>query len=468
MNGSVTIINYNANAHSIVSAAGRISTTEGSADEIYKKSRENEDGTNIKLIQKILSSGHESVLEHIFVNLSFNDVSVFVEQFMIEFRLASFTVKSRRYVDFGKMGYILPDFSKYDAENRQLIEDKYKSHADYLFDEYNHFVQVGIPKEDARFILPYSFKSNFYCTVNGRELIKIMNEMVYGRGSRFSEIAELGRSLFAQCEDKLPYLNVKKTHHDVKKLISESFAAGGNKKRTERKQELVSVIGGTELPENMICRAAALNHGIYINDINVDDAELQTKIISAILKSGRKRELEQAVFTIIFNRISLAGVTHLVRHRMQSIVVPDYTAVCDFGEYVLPKSIENAGLRERYENIFKTSRRAAEELAELDFSDEDSVYLLLSGLTVPVMTTMNGNELYTFIRLRTCSRAQWEIKACADALLGELRSMHPVMFSLFGPSCFIMGKCPEGRMSCGASEEMRRKYGQADGAKKQE
>ena len=32
--------------------------------------------------------------------MAFENVSVFCEQFIIEFRLASFTVKSRRYVDF--------------------------------------------------------------------------------------------------------------------------------------------------------------------------------------------------------------------------------------------------------------------------------------------------------------------------------------------------------------------------------
>ena len=111
MTGSAKIISFNDNAHAIVSSAGRISTTKGSANEIYEKSCSNDKEKNINLINKILSSGHESVIEHIFFNLSFDNVSVFVEQFLIEFRLASFTVKSRRYVDFGKMGYFTPDFS---------------------------------------------------------------------------------------------------------------------------------------------------------------------------------------------------------------------------------------------------------------------------------------------------------------------------------------------------------------------
>ena len=70
MTGSAKIISFNDNAHAIVSSAGRISTTKGSANEIYEKSCSNDKEKNINLINKILSSGHESVIEHIFFNLS--------------------------------------------------------------------------------------------------------------------------------------------------------------------------------------------------------------------------------------------------------------------------------------------------------------------------------------------------------------------------------------------------------------
>ena len=62
MSGTVTIINYNANAHDIVSAAGRLSTTAGSADELYQRACDNDSEKNINLINKILSSGHQSDL----------------------------------------------------------------------------------------------------------------------------------------------------------------------------------------------------------------------------------------------------------------------------------------------------------------------------------------------------------------------------------------------------------------------
>jgi len=463
MRGTATVINYNANAHSIVSAAGRISTTEGSADEIYENSLRNEDEVNLKLIKKILSSGHESVLEHVMINLSFDNVSVYVEQFMIEFRLASFTVKSRRYVDFGKMGYVVPDFTKYDGQDRESLESLYKSHMDHLFDEYNYFVQAGVPKEDARFVLPYSFRSNFYCTVNARELIKIMNEMVYGRGRNFPELVMLGKSLFDQCEKDLPYLKVEKPQEDSREVIKkylESGSADAVWAKKAQTDELVTLVHGTGQPEQIICRAAALNSGFHDwAAIHIDDVGMQKKIISELLKNARKRELEQVHFSILFNRISLAGITHLVRHRMQSIVIPDYIKVCDFEKYVLPDSIVDLGLEERYRGIFKKSGEVAEKLRQRGFETYDQVYLLLSGLEIPVMTTMNANELYTFFRLRTCNRAQWEIKACADALLTILRQKYPVLFSLFGPSCYVMGRCPEGRMSCGKMEEVCRDYG---------
>lgn len=463
MRGTATIINYNANAHGIVSAAGRISTTEGGADEIYENSLRNEDEVNVKLIRKILSSGHESVLEHVMINLSFDHVSVYVEQFMIEFRLASFTVKSRRYVDFGKMGYVVPDFSKYDGQDREYVENLYKSHMDYLFDEYNFLVQAGVPKEDARFVLPYSFRSNFYCTVNARELIKIMNEMVYGRGKNFPELVMLGRSLFDQCEKVLPYLKVEKLQEDSRGAIREYLESESTHAvRVEKPQtdEPVTLVHGTGQPEKIICRAAALNSGFNDwADIDIDDAGTQRKIISELLKNARKRELEQVHFSILFNRISLAGITHLVRHRMQSIVVPDYTFVCDFEKYVLPDSIVGLGLEDRYREVFRKSGEVAEELKQKGVDPFDRVYVLLSGLEIPVMTTMNANELYTFFRLRTCNRAQWEIKACADALLTILREQYPVLFSFFGPSCYVMGRCPEGRMSCGKMEEVCRNYG---------
>ncbi|MFR7744404.1 MAG: FAD-dependent thymidylate synthase [Acutalibacteraceae bacterium] len=94
MQGSVSILNVSPEAAAMIASGGRISTMDGTAGEIYAKSLAAGQEKNEKLIGKVLSSGHTSVLEHCYVNLSFENVSVLAEQFLIEFRLASFTVKS--------------------------------------------------------------------------------------------------------------------------------------------------------------------------------------------------------------------------------------------------------------------------------------------------------------------------------------------------------------------------------------
>lgn len=455
---SVKILFYNENADSVVASAGRISTTKGSAIEIYEKSCEKDTFENINLIHKIISSGHTSVLEHVFLNLAFDNVSVFVEQFIIEFRLASFTVKSRRYVDFGNMGYVVPEFGKYD-KNSEQIEKIYRKHMEFLFGEYSGFLAQGIPKEDARFVLPYSFRSNFYCTVNARELIKIVNEMVWGRGREYPEIVALGKSLIKQCETRIPFLNFGYSFDNRKANDIKIRFEKEDKTAVANNEELVVLLDSTDHPEEVICKSALMAEGIENwKCADIKESCVQKEILQNVFLNSRKRELEQVNFTILFQHISLAGITHLVRHRMQSVIVPKYINVCDFSKYIVPESIVKAGLKEKYENVFFKTQKVMVQLKEEGLESCDTIYLLLSGLTVPVMTTMNANELFTFIRLRSCNRAQWEIADNAKMLLGILRDKHPILFSFYGPTCYVTGNCPEGKMTCGQIENIKSSF----------
>ena len=113
----VKIVGITSIGEKMCAAGGRISTQEGTALEIWEKSQDEQKNEN--LIEKVTQSGHDSTIEHCFFNLVFDEVSVVTEQFMIEFRLASFTIKSRRYVDFSQAGYIIPEF------NDDNLKEKY-------------------------------------------------------------------------------------------------------------------------------------------------------------------------------------------------------------------------------------------------------------------------------------------------------------------------------------------------------
>ena len=156
--------------------------------------------------------------------------------------------------------------------------------------------------------------------------------------------------------------------------------------------------------------------------------------------------------------MSLAALTHLTRHRMQSLCPPQLLQNIRYDRYVLPQSVRDKGMEARYRSAFELAGQAAAQLRDRGADESALCYLMLSGQTVPVLTTMNAGELYVFFRLRCCTRAQWEIRDAACQALAALREVSPELFRLYGPTCFCTGKCPEGKMTCGRQAEMKRKF----------
>ena len=110
-----------------------------------------------------------------------------------------------------------------------------------------------------------------------------------------------------------------------------------------------------------------------------------------------------------------------------------------------------------YNACFENSVKLYEELKNA--GEEDALpYLILSGNTLSIVSTMNGRELMLFMKLRSCTRAQWEIQIYANKMLEILRREEPELFRYYGPSCYVQGYCPEGRLTCGKATEMKEKY----------
>lgn len=468
-NSKVKVLQVTQNPEAVIASAGRMSTTKGTAFSIYEKSLERNQADNLKTINNVLESGHTSTLEHVTVSLAFNNVSMMVEQFMIEYRLAAFTVKSRRYVDFGSLGHLHPYFDQYD-ENGEELARLYEECMDYLYSEYNEFTKA-VPVEDARFLLPHAFCSNFYCTVNLREFCKIVYDMVYGDTERNNvELSALGIFLLEWARKKLPYIytyitGLYESYSDAeikKRIVEKKLLNMAEKNRLagmqeesikteeDRNKDSVEILESTKNPEETVCRALFFRLGIS-QWMDEKDESVQKEVIKSMISAPvfRRRELEQAVFRILFHEMSLPEITHITRHRMHSLLLPSYLSSCSYDRYIMPQSFKDAGLESRYRDAFIKTKECRDKMLALGFNKRDCSYLLLSGMTLPVQTTMNANELYTFFRLRSCRRAQWEIQNHASELLKKLRKEHPVMFSLYGPSCVVTGKCPEGNKSCG-------------------
>lgn len=449
----VKIVGYSNCGESLCAAGGRISTQPGDVFDILEKSKDAE--KNASLIQKVTKSGHNSVIEHLFFNLAFRNVSVVVEQFMIEFRLASFTVKSRRYVDFGDAGFFVPEFSS------ESVKEKYTEHMSKLFDTYNKLMEKGVAKEDARFVLPYCFFSNFICSMNAREFLNVLRAMLYGRGSKYPEIKKIGLSLLEQAQEIAPgvmesFNNFGKTFND-----KPDFSFLSSKGKYVNEKPLVELISYTENSDLAVAKTALISEtALNQDEVNsvVSDEETRKRIIDAVIDCTRPRPLEAASYTFRLNNVSLACITHIVRHRIQCVTVPELTS-SNRGRYIIPPAVKaDAELLELYTNAFSETEKLYNELRDMGESEENLVYVLLSGNTLDLTITMNARELLLFLKLRTCERAQWEIRDYAYLMLKMLRDSAPDIFRRYGPSCFVTGVCPEGRLSCGKISEIKNRF----------
>ena len=432
------ILMANEGGRRIVASAARISTQQGSALEIFEKSGNEE--KDLKLIGKVLASGHKTVMEHQTFSVAFDDVSVLVEQFLIEFRLGSYTVKSRRYVDFSQAGFVVPDGLP------EELRDGYCRCMQARFEAYERLLALDIPREDARFVLPYCFRSNFYMTVNARELVQMIVQLAYGRGSRFEELRALGLSLAEQLDELYPgVLEAERKSLPACALqpLPRTFGSG------------MACRGGAELISAPANGEAALEAALAFSGRfpAEDGCWLTERNLLALVRDARPRELEALSFTFRLKNVSQAGITHFTRHRMLTLLVPNAAMALERGDYVLPESVASQSeARAVYEEAFAAQTRAVRELVERGLPEEYTPYFTLAGHVTDLLMTINARELNHFFQLRTCRRAQWEIRGIARQMLSLLNDYSEDLFWAFGPSCAVLGRCPEGRLSCGHPE----------------
>lgn len=148
------------------------------------------------------------------------------------------------------------------------------------------------------------------------------------------------------------------------------------------------------------------------------------------------------------------------RHRIASYSQQSqrYVSEHDF-EYIVPKTIAaNEEALAKFEALMQTVRQTYDDLVALGVDKEDARYSLTNATETKIVVTMNARSLQNFFRLRSCQRAQWEIREMARLMLIEVKKVAPILFAKSGPACVAEGFCSEGAMSCGKMKEMQSLY----------
>ena len=445
----------------IVATAGKLSRADGTVTQVFESRNDYE--KNIKLIQNILKSGHRSIAEHDYLVFALEDVTPIVEQTMINHRLASFTVKSRRNVDFRSVGFYTPDFRNNNGKvlvNNKALQFLYNKSMTELFNRYGELVDMGLPLEDCRYILPYSYHSNFIMGCNANELFRITCDLLYGKESSITELKELGLIFSGAIKDYVPYLIESLEEEKKKEYYEDKFVFLDDeifKSDIDVDNKLLSdakMIGYTNYPDwTVLCHIIKRRKKVSLYEaqkvlyrLTDNNPDIARDMMQGLIHSKRQRELEQVNFAFEMP-ISLAVLTHITRHRMQSLEVPDFVPMWDLDNYIVPDSINNT-CKEEYAEIFASNKILVEFFKEKGVRDEDLIYFYLSGNACNIATTMNGRTLEWISRMRCCYKAQWEIRNLINDCVERVQEVAPLISEGLGPTCKVEGYCPEGRDSC--------------------
>lgn len=449
-----------------VAAAGKLSRFKGNVFETLENCNDYE--KNLKLISRIINMGHKSIIEHDYLVFAICDVTPIIEQTIIGNRLTSFTIKSRREVDFRNAGFYMPEFRNIELkehEKNKELKEKYYNHMKELFNTYGDFVDSGINVEDARFILPYCFHSNIIMGLDARQLEKMIISFIYGPLSKMQEIKELGNKLFDIVKQYVPYLvgQIEKQEENSKNPFEymESIIQRPEIK-IEEKARLVSY---TPNPDDIILKSSIMYHyqcsekeaEKILEKSEKTDKEYKQKCMNIILHKTENRELEQVSFTFQIP-ISLSILTHITRHRMHSLLVPEFLPMWDFKNYIIPASIKaNSEFEKKFKEAQVKNAKVYEEFKEQGIAREDLIYFYLGCQMLNIITTMNGRSLQWILHLRCCNKAQWQIRKIANEMATQVKEVAPLLGKGLGPTCMTDLYCNEGKESCGLIDKLLEK-----------
>lgn len=132
----------------------------------------NDEEKMLKLIERVISSGHYSTIEHIQVTFAISNVSRACTHQLVRHRHMSFSQKSQRYVkEKGQFDFLIPPT----IEKEEKLKEKFVNFMSKISEFYCELTDAGIPAEDARAVLPNAAATSIIASLNLRELIHIAN-----------------------------------------------------------------------------------------------------------------------------------------------------------------------------------------------------------------------------------------------------------------------------------------------------
>jgi thymidylate synthase (FAD) len=160
----VKLLTHTPEPDRVVATAARLCYSPQAAAEVWTGFTPEKQG---EFITKLTSYGHYSPFEHVSFTLAIAGVSRSLSHQLVRHRIASYSQRSQRYINEGAFQVVIPPtVAKEPAAREEFVRIIAE-----INEAYNRLTKLGIPREDARYLLPNACQTQLIMTMNARSLL---------------------------------------------------------------------------------------------------------------------------------------------------------------------------------------------------------------------------------------------------------------------------------------------------------
>ncbi len=161
--------------------------------------------TDVEAIKSVLSKRGVAfepalLLDHVMYMFEIEDCSRVTTHQLVRHRVASYDQESQRFSSATREGVVTPTSIASNKDALKAYEDALKA----VYDAFEKMTAVGVPKEDARYVLPNAMKTKLVMTVSARSLMHIVWQRTAVQAQW--EIRELANTLMDLAKHATPEL----------------------------------------------------------------------------------------------------------------------------------------------------------------------------------------------------------------------------------------------------------------------
>ena len=199
----VVLMRHTLSPEEVVALGARLCYSKARVDDLLERV-EAKDQTDF--VHKIMSMGHDSVLEHASFTFGIEGVSRTLLAQITRHRVASFSVQSQRYVSYESgFGYIVPPKIEALGEDAVAEFEQQMATIHQWYTDWQQKLGTGEGgNEDARFVLPGACETRMMVTMNVRELRHFFSLRMCSRAQW--EIRALAAEMHRLCMEVAPTL----------------------------------------------------------------------------------------------------------------------------------------------------------------------------------------------------------------------------------------------------------------------